>query len=62
MNVGVLRFLVRFVVIRLTGLVGMGFLTELFPIMGIDRVCKVFQFSEGRRFAYLAYDVLDVLH
>ena len=62
LTVAVLRFLVEFVVIGLIGLVRTGFLTELLPMMGINRVCKVLQFSEGRWFAYLAYDVLDAFH
>ena len=61
LTVGALGHLVRFVVIGLIGPVGMEFLMESFPMTGIDRVCEVLQFSEGRRFAYLTYDVLDVL-
>ena len=41
LTVGVLRFLVRFVIIGLIGLVRVGFLAELFPMTGVDRVCKV---------------------
>ena len=61
-TVGVLGLLVEFVVIGLIGLVKMGFLMESLPMIGINRACEVFQFSEGRRFAYLAYDVLDAFH
>ena len=57
--VGVLGLLVGFVVIRLIELVRMGFLVESFPMMGVNRVCKVLQFSVSRRFVYLTYDVLD---
>ena len=41
LTVGILGLLVRFVVIGLIQLVRTGFLMELFPMVSIDRVCKV---------------------
>ena len=59
--VGFVAFVVRFVVI-VVGLVlsGAGFFTEVFPMTGIDVMCKGLHFGEWWRLPLLTYNVLNV--
>ena len=43
LTVGALGLLVGFVVIGLIGLLKTGFLTELLPMTGVDKVCNVWE-------------------
>ena len=59
--IGFVPFVVRFIIV-VVGLVlsGMGFFAEVFPMMGVNVMCKGFYFGECRRLPFLTHNVLNV--